>query len=103
MTNAEIYLLLGIGTLFFIGWLITCHLYSIERDRNIEVQKENTRLIEKNLELEEEVSVATKQWIKTNNKLSSALVLLDKKKDLLEIQDHLIQEQSEKIINYKIS
>jgi len=94
MNQAETIFILGIAALFFIGWLITCHLYSMERDKNIEGQKENTMLIEKNLKLQKEASNSNKEWMKVNDRLDEALCKLIKKKELLEIQDRLLEENN---------
>jgi hypothetical protein len=94
MNKHETIFILIIGALFFIGWLITCHLYSLERDKNIEGQKENTMLIDKNLKLQKEVSLSNKEWINVNNKYNNALDIIAKKKELLEIQDKLLDENN---------
>jgi len=94
MNQAETIFILIIAALFFIGWLITCHLYSLQSDRNKDLQLENTDLIEKNLKLQKEVSKANREWINTNSKLNNALDILAKKKELLEIQDRLLDENN---------
>jgi len=87
MNKYETIFILVIGALFFIGWLITCHLYSLQSDRNKDLQLENSDLIKSNLELQEEVRVVRKQH-------DSTIVKLAKKKELLEIQDRLLDENN---------
>jgi len=94
MTQHEIYFLLGIAVLFFFGGLITCHLYSLRVDENKDLQLENTDLIDKNLKLQEEIKQSNKDWLKLSSKLDNANGMLAKKKELLEIQDRLLEENN---------
>jgi len=87
MTKYETIFILVIGALFFIGWLITVHLYSLQSDRNKDLQLENTDLIDKIEDLQQD-------FFDLSDKLYSALELLDKKKELLEIQDRLLDENN---------
>jgi len=87
MNQAETIFILGIAALFFIGWLITCHLYSLQADRNKDLQLENSDLIAKNLDLQKDVKLS-------NKILGEAWELLEKKKELLEIQDKLLEENN---------
>jgi len=94
MNQAETIFILGIAALFFIGWLITCHLYSLQADRNKDLQKENTDLIDRNLKLQTEVNHSNKEnanLSSINKKINEVLI---KKKELLEIQDRLLDENN---------
>jgi len=94
MSQAETIFILIIAALFFIGWLITCHLYSLQSDRNKDLQLENTDLIDRILKLQEESRVMLKNCLGLQSKINSYKEILAKKKELLEIQDRLLDENN---------
>jgi len=94
MTKYETIFILVIGALFFIGWLVTCHLYSLQSDRNKDLQLENSDLIARNIQLQDEIKISTKSNQKLSSKLDNANGILAKKKELLEIQDKLLEENN---------
>src|SRR6478609_4896413 len=94
MSKHETIFILVIGALFFIGLLITCHLYSLQSDRNKDLKLENSDLIARNIQLQDEIKIQTKSNQKLSSKLDNANGILAKKKELLEIQDKLLEENN---------
>lgn len=56
MKQYETIFILGLVVLFLIGWLITCDLLRRQTDKNMDLQKENSDLIERNLKLERKLN-----------------------------------------------
>ena|SRR6478736_4013946 len=94
MTPEQIIPILITASVCFIGWSVTAGLYYREKDKNKYLQLENSDLIDRNLKLQEEVGQANKDWLKLSDRLADALDKLVKKKELLEIQDRLLEENN---------
>jgi hypothetical protein len=88
------YILIGISIFLLLVWCATAGLYYREKDKNKDLQLENSDLIDRNLKLQDEVSQANKDWLKLSDRLADALDKLVKKKELLEIQDRLLYENN---------
>jgi len=69
-------------------WMKTQIRLNDSKSLNTELQKENSRMI--------------KRYLSLQSKLNTSRELLRKKKELLEIQDKVVQQLQEEIINHKV-
>lgn len=63
-------------------------------DKNKDLQLENSDLIDRNLKLQEELSTSRKYNSGLNSRIDNLNGMLKKKKELLEIQDRLLEENN---------
>jgi uncharacterized protein YlxW (UPF0749 family) len=94
MTPEQIIPILITAAVSFIGFSVTAGLYYRQKDKNKDLQLENSDLIDRNLKLQEELSRSRKYNSELNSKLDNANGILKKKKELLEIQDRLLDENN---------
>src|SRR6478736_262452 len=90
MTPEQIILILITAAVCFIGWSVTAGLYRREKDKNKDLQLENSDLIDRNLKLQKELSTSQKYNSGLNSRIDNLNGMLKKKKELLEIQDRII-------------
>jgi len=90
----ETYILIGMSIFSFFVLCATVGLYRREKDKNKDLQLENSDLIDRNLKLQDELSRSRKYNSELNSKLDNANGILKKKKELLEIQDRLLEENN---------
>ena len=76
MTPDAFLIVISAGLIIVVLWLKV--LLRLEEDKNIDLQKENSKLTKRNLSMQ--------------SKLETNKALLRKKKELLEIQDKLLKE-----------
>ena len=94
MTPEQIIPILITASVCFIGWSVTAGLYYRLSDKNKDLQLENSDLIDRDLKLQDELSRSRKYNSELNSKLDNANGILKKKKELLEIQDRLLEENN---------
>lgn len=88
MTNSEILFVSIIIMLLVVFWSISCCLLVLEREKNKDMQKENSDLIDRNLQLQKESK-------KSDKNMNYALSKLADKIKLLNDQDKIIKELNE--------
>jgi len=87
MTPEQIIPILITAAVCFIGWSVTAGLYRREKDKNKDLQLENSDLIDRNICLQDDVREANKAYLKLNSRMNNAL-------DLLETQNGLLNENN---------
>ena len=88
------YILIGISIFLLFVSVAIAAILRMQFDKNKDLQLENSDLIDRNLKLQGNVSKANKEWININSRLNNALDIIQKKKELLEIQDRLLEENN---------
>ena len=88
------YILIGISIFLLFVSVAIAAILRMQLDKNKDLQLENSDLIDKNLKLQEELSRSRKYNSELNSKLDNANGILKKKKELLEIQDRLLEENN---------
>lgn len=83
----ETYILIGISIFSFFVLCATAGLYRREKDKNKDLQLENSDLIDRNICLQDDVKEANKAYLKLNSRMNNAL-------DLLETQNGLLNENN---------
>ena len=81
------YILIGISIFSFFVLCATVGLYYREKDKNKDLQLENSDLIDRNICLQDDVREANKAYLKLNSRMNNAL-------DLLETQNGLLNENN---------
>ena len=79
----EAYVFLGTSIIFAILWAITVNTLSCEKDKNKDLQLENSDLITRNIDLQDEVKESNKAYLKLNSRMNNALELLETQNGLL--------------------
>jgi hypothetical protein len=92
MTEQKIILTCVIIMLLVVVLAIVACMLVAEREKNKDLQLENTGLITRITRAQEELNLSNKTNQKLSSQLDNAKGILEKKKALLEIQDGLLKE-----------
>lgn len=88
------YILIAIAIFLLFVFVSVLTVLRMQLDKNKELQKENSDLIDRNICLQEELRRSQKYNSTLNSKIDNLNGILKKKKDLLEIQDKLLDENN---------